>query len=134
MRKSLSLLLLAAFVATSACGVVKRRGGEEFAVAKSAPLIIPPDFSLAPPVTGAAGLSPSDAQQQAVETLFGTGTPRPQIESSLIERAGGDMAKPGIRSTVWDPDTRIIDKGETTLQILAAQPAQSEVASAQIGQ
>jgi hypothetical protein len=134
MRKSLSLLLLAAFVATSACGMVKRRGGEEFAVAKNAPLIIPPDFSLAPPVTGAAGLSPSDAQQQAVDTLFGSAAPRPQIESSLLERAGGDMVKPGIRSTVWDPDTRIVDKGQTTLQILSAQPAQSEVATAQIGQ
>ena len=134
MRKSLSLLLLAAFVATSACGLVKRRGGEEFAVAKSAPLVIPPDFSLAPPVTGAAGLSPTDAQQQAVDTLFGGSAPRPQIESSLLERAGGDMVKPGIRSTVWDPDTRIVDKGEATLAILSAQPAASEVATAQIGQ
>lgn len=133
MRKSLSLLLVVAVAATSsAC--MKRRGGEEFAVAKSAPLVIPPDFSLAPPVTGAAGLSPSDSQQQAVDTLFGSGTPRPLIESSLLERAGGDMVKPGIRSTVWDPDTRIVDKGEVTLQILSAPPAQSEVATAQIGQ
>ena len=132
MRKSLSLLLIAATVATSAC--VKRRGGEEFAVAKNAPLVIPPDFSLAPPVTGTAGLSPTDSQQDAVDTLFGSGAPRPQIESSLLDRAGGDMVKPGIRSTVWDPDTRIVDKGRTTLNILSAQPAQTEVASAQIGQ
>jgi hypothetical protein len=132
MRKSLTLLLLvAATVATSAC---TRRGNEEFAVAKNAPLVIPPDFSLAPPVTGAAGLSPTDAQQQAVDTLFGGSAPRPQIESSLLERAGGDMVKPGIRSTVWDPDTRIVDKGEATLQILSAQPTASDVASAQIGQ
>ena len=134
MRKSLTLLLLAAFVTTSACGMVRRRGNEEFAVAKNAPLVIPPDFSLAPPVTGAAGLSPTDAQQQAVDTLFGGSAPRPQIESSLLERAGGDMVKPGIRSTVWDPDTRVVDKGEATLQILSAQPAASDVASAQIGQ
>ena len=44
------------------------------------------------------------------------------------------MVKPGIRSTVWDPDTRIVDKGEATLAILSAQPAASEVATAQIGQ
>ena len=133
MRKSLSLLLAAAIVTTtSAC--MKRRGGEEFAVAKNAPLVIPPDFSLAPPVTGAAGLSPNDAQQQAVDTLVGSPAPRPQIESSLLERAGGDMVKPGIRSTVWDPDTRIVDKGQATLEILSAQPGASEVATAQIGQ
>ncbi|MEO7601922.1 MAG: DUF3035 domain-containing protein [Sphingomicrobium sp.] len=131
MRKSLTLLLVAATVATSACS---RRGGGEFAVAKNAPLVIPPDFSLAPPVTGAAGLSPTDAQQQAVDTLFGGSAPRPQIESSLLERAGGDMVKPGIRSTVWDPDTRVVDKGQATLQILSALPASSDVASAQIGQ
>ena len=133
MRKSLSLLLVAA-IATTTSACMKRRGGEEFAVAKNAPLVIPPDFSLAPPVTGAAGLSPNDAQQQAVDTLFGSPAPRPQIESSLLERAGGDMVKPGIRSTVWDPDTRIVDKGQATLEILSAQPGASEVATAQIGQ
>jgi hypothetical protein len=132
MRKSLTLLLLVtAAVAISGC---RSRGKEEFAVAKNAPLVIPPDFSLAPPVTGAAGLSPTDSQQQAVETLFGGSAPRPPIESSLLEKAGGDMVKPGIRSTVWDPDTRVVDKGEATLAILAAQPANSDVASAQLGQ
>ena len=40
----------------------------------------------------------------------------------------------GIRSTVWDPDTRIVDKGATTLAILQAAPANSDVASAQAGQ
>lgn len=132
MRNSLTLLLLVtAALAVNGC---RMRGKEEFAVAKNAPLVIPPDFSLAPPVTGAAGLSPTDAQQQAVDTLFGGSAPRPQIESSLLERAGGDMVKPGIRSTVWDPDTRVVDKGEATLAILSAQPANSDVASAQLGQ
>ena len=134
MRKSFTLLVCAAFVATSACGMVRRKGSEEFAVAKNAPLVVPPDFSLAPPVTGTGGLSPADAQQQAVDTLFGGAAPRSPIETSLLERAGGDMVKPGIRSTVWDPDTRIVDKGEATLQILSAQPANSDVASAQLGQ
>jgi hypothetical protein len=35
---------------------------------------------------------------------------------------------------VWDPDTRIVDKGPTTLSILAAPPSNSNVASAQAGQ
>ena len=134
MRKSLTLLLLTATLATTACGMVKRKGGEEFAVAKSAPLIVPPDFSLAPPVTGTGGLSPADAQQQAVETLFGGPAPRPQIESSLLERAGDNLVKPGIRSTVWDPDTRVVDKGQATIAILSAQPSASDIAIAQIGQ
>jgi hypothetical protein len=37
----------------------------------------------------------------------------------------------GIRSTAWDPDTRVVDKGPTTLAIIAAPPANSEIATAQ---
>ncbi len=133
MRNTMILVLIAATVATSGCNMVRRKGGEEFAVAKSAPLVVPPDFSLAPPVSGAA-LSPADAQQQAIDTLFGGPAPRPQHETSLLESAGGSIAKVGIRSTVWDPDTRIVDKGEATLQILAAQQTRTDVASAHIGE
>ena len=133
MRKTMILVVIAATVATSGCNLVRRKGGEEFAVAKSAPLVVPPDFSLAPPVTG-AGISPADAQQQAIDTLFGGPAPRPQYETSLLESAGSSIAKVGIRSTVWDPDTRIVDKGETTLAILAAQQTRTDVASAHIGQ
>jgi hypothetical protein len=35
---------------------------------------------------------------------------------------------------VADPDTRVVDKGAATMQILSAPPANSDVASAQIGQ
>jgi hypothetical protein len=52
----------------------------------------------------------------------------------MLDAAGRDGAQIGIRSVVWDPDTRIVDKGPTTLQILAAQPANSNIASAQAGQ
>ena len=55
-------------------------------------------------------------------------------EGSLLDAAGRDSAQLGIRSTVWDPDTRIVDKGPTTLTILSAQPADSNIASAQAGQ
>ena len=103
-------------------------------MARSAPLIVPPEFNLAPPVTGTPGLSPSDAQQQAIDTLFGGPAPRSLGEMNLLDQADRDMAPIGIRSTVWDPDTRIVDKGATTLNILSAQPSNSNVASAQAGQ
>ena len=103
-------------------------------MARSAPLVVPPDFNLAPPVTGTSGLSPSDAQQQAVDALFGGPAPRSLGEMTLLEQANRDIAPIGIRSTVWDPDTRIVDKGPTTLSILSAPPSNSNVASAQAGQ
>ena len=136
MHKALSALVLVAAVATSGCAAFKShsRTPDEFAVARSAPLIVPPDFSLAPPVAGTAGLSPADAQQQAIDALFGGPAPRSNAETSLLDQAGRDTAQIGIRSTAWDPDTRIVDKGPTTLTILSAQPADSNIATAQAGQ
>ena len=137
MRKILTAALLVAAVATSGCSMFKSRSNaapDEFAVARNAPLIIPPDFSLAPPVAGTAGISVGDAQQQAIDALFGGPAPRSQAETSMLDSAGRERASIGIRSTVWDPDTRIVDKGATTLQILSAPAANTNVASAQAGQ
>jgi len=136
MRKALTVLVLAAAVTTSGCGAFRGRAKtpDEFQVARNAPLIIPPDFNLAPPVAGTTGLSAGEAQQQAIDTLFGGPAPRSLGEMSLLEQANRDIATIGIRSTVWDPDTRIVDKGATTLTILSAQPASTNIASAQTGQ
>ena len=103
-------------------------------MARNAPLIIPPDFSLAPPVAGTSGLSPTDAQQQAIDALFGGPAPRTPGETSLLDQAGRNSAQVGIRSQAGDPDTRLVDKGPTTVQILTAPNSQTNVASAQTGQ
>jgi len=136
MRKALTAVIIVAAVATSGCAALrgKRTAPDEFAVARNAPLIIPPDFSLTPPVAGTAGLTAGEAQQQAIDTLFGGPAPRSAGETSMLDAAGRDQAQVGIRSNVWDPDTRIVDKGPTTLQILSAPAADSNVASAQTGQ
>ena len=135
MRKLWTALVLTAAVATGGCGVIgKPKSPDEFAVARNAPLIIPPDFSLAPPVAGTAGLTPGEAQQQAIDALFGGPAPRSAGEMSLLDAAGRNNAALGIRSQVWDPDTRIVDKGPTTVQILTAANSSTEVASAQPGQ
>jgi hypothetical protein len=126
--------LLAAAVAVSGCAHRGSRAPDEFAVARNAPLVIPPDFNLTPPVAGTAGISPADAQQQAIDALFGGPAPRSAAESSMLDDAGRDAAQVGIRSTAADPDTRIVDKGATTVQILAAPENNSNIASAQAGQ
>ena len=136
MRKAFIAFLAVAALSTSGCAALtgKRAAPDEFAVARNAPLIIPPDFSLAPPVAGTQGISAGEAQQQAIDALFGGPAPRSAAETSMLDEAGRADAPVGIRSTVWDPDTRIVDKGATTLNILAAPPANSSVASAQTGQ
>jgi hypothetical protein len=136
MRNVLTALVLAAAVSTGGCSVFKGHAPapDEFAVARNAPLIIPPDFSLAPPVAGTAGLSPSEAQQQAIDALFGGPAQRSPGETSLLDVAGRNTAEVGIRSQVWDPDTRLVDKGPTTVQILTAANSSTNIASAQAGQ
>ena len=133
MRKALSAVLIVAALSTAGCSVLrsgKSRTPDEFAVARNAPLIIPPDFSLAPPVAGTAGTA-TDVQQQAIDAIFGGPAPRSASETTMLDTAGRANAEMGIRSTAWDPDTRVVDKGPTTLSIIAAPPANSEIATAQ---
>ena len=66
--------------------------------------------------------------------MFGGPAPRSAGETTLLDAAGRNDAQLGIRSQVWDPNTRLVDKGPTTVQILTAQPTSTNVASAQAGQ
>jgi len=135
MRKTYTALLLAAATALAGCSTLsgQTRTPDEFAVARNAPLIIPPDFSLAPPVAGTVTNAP-DVQQQAIDALFGGPAPRSAAEITLLDEAGRALVPQGIRSTAWDPDTRVVDKGPTTMSILSAAEADSNIASAQLGQ
>src|SRR5947209_8697709 len=134
MRKAFFAIALVAALAVSGCAHRRASGPDEFAVARNAPLIIPPNFNLAPPVAGTAGLSAGEAQQQAIDTLFGGPAPRTPGETSMLDAAGRNDAQVGIRSQVWDPDTRVVDKGRETLAILTAANSSSNIASAQPGQ
>ncbi len=134
MRKA--IFLLAPAIMLAGCGVFsgKRPQLDEFAVARNAPLVIPPDYSLTPPVAGTVSMSAQEAQTQAIEALFGGPAPRSATETSMLESAGRDRAPIGIRSTAGDPATRVVDKGQATQTILAAQPTNSDIASAQTPQ
>ena len=132
MRKALPLLLVAA-IAMGGCSIFgnKSAAPDEFAVARNAPLVIPPDYTLTPPVAGTAGITPEAAQAQAIEALFGGPAPRSTSERLLLDKAGRDQATIGVRSTVGDAATRVVDKGQVTTTILAAPESSGQVASAQ---
>ena len=134
MRKLLPALILVPALAGCASLMGGSTTPDEFAVARNAPLIIPPDYTLAPPVAGTAGLSPADSQAQAIDALFGGPAPRSTSESGLLERAGRDRAEIGARSNVGDLNTRIVDKGSATSVILATQEGDSSVATTQVPQ
>ena len=122
MRK---LTLLATGLATAAlltgCGARRlgKSGPDEFAVARQAPLVIPPDYALVPPQAGAVRTQDNNPSQQALDALFGGSAPRSASEASVVGAAGRDTAEPGIRSGI-DPQTNVVDKGSTTRDIVAA--------------
>ncbi|MEO5641569.1 MAG: DUF3035 domain-containing protein, partial [Sphingomicrobium sp.] len=103
--RSAVLILAAAAVSLSGCAAFKGRGKalDEFAVARNAPLVIPPDYTLTPPVAGTIGLSATDAQSQAVDALFGGPAARSATETTMLDSAGRDRAPVGARSTAGDP-------------------------------
>jgi hypothetical protein len=134
MRKTIPILLL--LPALAGCGLLRGRAAapDEFQVARNAPLIIPPDYTLTPPTAGAATAAPTDAQSQAIEALFGGPAPRSTSELLMLEKAGRDRAALGARSLAGDPDTKVFDKGAVTAAIIAAPEADGQDASAQVPQ
>ena len=135
MRKLVSIALGLGLVASlSACGKrgYDRARPDEFAVARQAPLVIPPDFSLVPPAPGAAPNSSGNANAAALDALFGGAAPRSAAEAATLSAAGTDTAADGIRSDVGDPDTNVIDKAGTTRDIVAAPEGDGQDARAAV--
>src|SRR5262245_49821025 len=60
MRKA--LILIAPAILLAGCGAFggKQKSLDEFAVARNAPLVIPPDYSLTPPVAGTVSMTAQD--------------------------------------------------------------------------
>ena len=133
MRKSLPTLLVLPAIALGGCSLFtgKTQPLDEFAVARNAPLVIPPDYTLTPPVAGTVSTTAEGAQSQAIEALFGGPAPRSQTESSMLDNAGRDRAVIGARSIAGDPETRVVDKGAQTQTIIAAPESNSAEATAQ---
>ncbi len=106
----------------SACGKsgYDRQRPDEFAVARQAPLVIPPDFALVPPQPGAPRPQDVSAANQAIDALFGGSAARSASENSTLDAAGRSGADVGARSNAGSPGTSVVDKGNTTRDIVAA--------------
>jgi hypothetical protein len=124
MRKFVPVAVLVGLSVTLAgCGGgggLKRVKPDEYAVARQAPLVIPPDYALVPPRPGAARPQENNPSTLALEALFGGQVARSVGEQAVVNNAGGDSIAPGVRSDVGDPETNVVDKGATTRDIVAA--------------
>jgi len=136
MRK---LIIIASGIALaaslSACGKsgMNRNRPDEFAVARQAPLVIPPDFALVPPQPGAPRPQDTKASDQGLDALFGGSAARSASESAALQAAGSSGADIGARSNAGSPTTSVVDKGSTTSEIIAAPAGNGREASAGTG-
>ena len=103
-----------ALVALSGCGGLREAAGlskkspDEFAVTTKAPLVIPPDFNLRPPMPGAAPTNQSDPATNAQEALFNNADPQTVAngmrgnytpgEKLLLANAKAQNSDPAIRA------------------------------------
>lgn len=134
-KKAAALILATAgAVMLSACGstgLFNRNRPDEFAVQRQSPLVVPPDFSLSPPKEGQPRPNQDNLQQQTLDALFGGPQARSDIERSTLSLAG--TADPAIRSTVGDPRTFTVAKGQVTRSILSAPEGDGQSAQTAIG-
>ena len=134
MHKLLTGAAILSAILLAGCGgkggiLAGRNAPDEFAVARRAPLTIPPDFALVPPRPGAPRPQEADSSTQALSAMFGGAAPRSAAETSVVGQAG-TISDPGIRSDVADPNTVVVDKGPVTKDILTAPASQSPEATA----
>ena len=135
MKKTGALILVSTgAVLLSACGstgLFNRNRPDEFAVQRQSPLVVPPDFSLSPPKEGQPRPGDDNLQQRTLDALFGGPQARSDIERSTLGMAG--TADAGIRSTVGDPSTYTVAKGQVTRAILAAPQGDGQSAQTATG-
>ena len=123
MRVAHLALAVSAAASLAGCaggGPFNRARPDEFAVARNQPLVIPPDYTLAPPRAGDPTPQAADARTQALDALFGGPAPRSAGETTMLNAAGSERAAMGARSVAGDPNTNVVDKGATTQTILNA--------------
>ena len=132
-------VLAVASLGLTACGKGGRaanKGPDEFAISRNAPLVVPPDYSLAPPRPGEPRpLGDASTQTQAAEALFGPGVrvpPKSAAEQQLLDKAGASRPDPAIRSNAGDPKTLTVDKGVFLRDLMAAQPGSTNAPVAEV--
>ncbi len=114
-------------------GPTSRSRPDEFAVARNAPLVIPPDFAMTPPRPGQPDAG-TDTRAQALQALFGGPQPRSAVESNVLQLAGADRAVLGARSVVGDPQTVVVNRGTLVQTISQLPEGDGQEASVQIPQ
>jgi DUF3035 family protein len=87
---------------------LQKKSPDEFAVSTKAPLVIPPDFNLRPPMPGAPPTNTLDPSSNAQQALFNNSDPQTvaagmrgnysPAEKLLLANAGSQNSDPAVRA------------------------------------
>jgi hypothetical protein len=141
-RVLMAAALAGAAISVTACGHAKESLGmskatpDEFRVVSKAPLVIPPDYALRPPMPGEprpAELQPESAARQTVLAQR-AGLDRSEGERLLVAKAGADRADPLVKYVVDDENGDLSYKEKSFAEKVMfwkkdAQPAQTEASA-----
>ena len=134
MRLSPLVLAGSAALLLAGCGgggPFGRERPDEFAVARNAPLVSPPDYALTPPRPGEPEAG-ADPRGQALQALFGGPQPRSAVERDMLQLAGNDRAALGARSVAGDPQTAVVNRGALVQTIMQLPQGDGQEASVQV--
>lgn len=118
-------LLLASLLAIGACSSERtladrlgmgRNVPDEFQVVERAPLTLPPEYSLRPPVPGAPRPQEGSTSQQAQRALLGAELEPAQTtpaQTALLVDAGAENAMPDIRAVIAEESTGLAGLDES---------------------
>lgn len=125
MTKHLRLTTLFAVLLLAACGSgenmreklgIKSSPPDEFSVVTRAPLSVPPDYTLRPPLPGADRPNEVSVRDQARQTVFGADSGARASASAtgqedFLKKLGADQADPSIRASI-DTEVKAMDEAE----------------------
>ena len=133
-----TIVILAAALAVTGCakkGLGSKKGPDELAISRNAPLVVPKDFNLVPPTPGSPRPLGTDSQAAAMEALFGPGVkppPKSPAEQQLLDKAGAGATDPAIRSQAGDPKTPTVNKGAFLRELMDAPVKTQDAAVASV--
>lgn len=123
MKKPIALvaLLTAAAATTAGCSTIQRSMGggkivpDEFRVVTSAPLTLPPEYSLRPPRPGEPRPQELEPSADARSALFGqdVGANASAGERTLVNNAGAAAVDSNIRDTIDYEGQGVVRRNET---------------------
>lgn len=140
MSRAAILVLACGALALTGCDSLRdaagltKRSPDEFAVTTKAPLVIPPDFNLRPPMPGAAPVNQLDPGTTAEQALFNSADPQTvangmsgndsMAEKLLMANAGVQNNDPNVR-TELKSDLRAIQGADQSFtdRVLGTKPS-----------